>query len=361
MGRSWCAIGLAVALSTTAAAQSAKTKVDMNAPAPRLANGKPDFSGVWARPGVQDVTRSTKNANGTSNVGEPNPLPFTPWGQAQWDNYNANKNGDYAGSCMPFGWLRSFTPHPMQILQNNENIAFLFEQSTMFQVVNTEGLPHRKDWPPTWFGDSRGRWEGDALVIEAVNFNGWTKLGTIGHPMSEEAKLTMTFRRPDMGHMQFKWVLDDPKTYTRPISNDRVFVLTPDIELMEYSCMEGNLQALIDGAITPWLGPKDSDSNLVYDAQHQWSAYDVANAQKLSGVLKQIKFNESMPTMTLDVDGKPLLIVLAPAPRMEFRDLTEDMLKPGMTLSIVAYRSKARPAEFRAQSITIGRQTFDMR
>jgi hypothetical protein len=58
----------------------------------------------------------------------------------------------------------------------------------MFQVVNTEGLPHRKDWPPTWFGDSRG-WDGDALVIEAVNFNGWTKLGTIGHPMSDQARL----------------------------------------------------------------------------------------------------------------------------------------------------------------------------
>ena len=105
----------------------------------RLPNGKPDFSGVWARPGVQDMTRTVKNANGTSNVGEPNPLPFTPWGQAQWDNYNPTKNGDYAGSCMPFGWIRSFTPHPMQILQNNEYIAFLFEQSTMFQAVNTEG------------------------------------------------------------------------------------------------------------------------------------------------------------------------------------------------------------------------------
>ena len=55
------------------------------------------------------------------------------------------------------------------------------------------------------------------------------------------------------------------------------------------------------------------------------------------------------------------LVVLAPAPRMEFRDLTEDMLKPGMTLSVVGYRSTARPSEFRAQSLTVGRQTFDLR
>ena len=142
--------------------------------------------------------------------------------------------------------------------------------------------------------------------------------------MSHQAKLTMTFRRPDIGHMQFKWVLEDPKSYTRPIGNDRVLVLTPDVELMEYSCMEGNLNALIEGAITPWLGSKDSDDNTVYDAQHQWSAYELGAAQKLSGVLKQIKFDDTMPTMTLDVDGKPVLVVLAPAPRMEFRDLTED-------------------------------------
>src|SRR5688572_20894758 len=238
----WFIVAAATALLLAAAplrSQSVTAKVDMKGPAPRLPNGKPDFSGVWARPGTQDLTRTFTNANGTSNRGEPNPLPFTPWGQAQWDNYNPVKDGDYAGSWLPFGWIRSFTPHPMQIVQNNENITFLFEQSTMFQVVNTEGLPHRKGWPPTWFGDSRARWEGDDLVIHVVNFNGYTTLGTIGHPMSDQAHLIMTFTRPDMGHIGFKWVLNDPKPYTRPISNERVFVLAPDVEVMEYACVEG--------------------------------------------------------------------------------------------------------------------------
>ncbi len=164
------------------------------------------------------------------------------------------KNGDFAGSCMPFGWIRSFHPHPMQIVQNNEYITFLFEQSTMFQLVNTEGLPHRKDWPPSWFGDSRGRWEGDKLVIDVVNLNGYATLGTIGHPTSDQAHLTMTFERPDMGRILFNWVLEDPKTYTRPIRNERVFVYSPNVELMEYACMENNMQSLLDGAITPWVG-----------------------------------------------------------------------------------------------------------
>jgi hypothetical protein len=344
-----------------ASAQSLKSKVDLKAQAPRLSNGKPDFSGNWNRPGVQDMTRTVTNANGTSNKGEPNPLPFTTWGQAQWDNYNPVENGDYAGSCMPFGWIRSFTPHPMQILQNSEYISFLFEQSTMFQLVNTEGLAHRKDWPSTWFGDSRGRWDGDTLIIDVVNFNGYQKLGTIGHPMSDQAHLTMTFKRPDMGHIQFKWVLDDPKTYTRPISNDRVFVLTPDVEIMEYACMENNLAALLDGGVKPWVGPKDQDANLPYGTAHDWPAFDLTKQQKLTGVIRELRYRGKPPLAKIEVDKKLLDVILAPAARMEFRGLEENMLKPGVTVSVVAYPSKQIKDEIRAETITVGTRTTELR
>jgi hypothetical protein len=347
-----------------AAAQTLKvTKVDMKAPAPRLPNGKPDFSGVWARPGAQDFTRTFTNANGTSNKGETNPLPFTPWGQAQWDNYNPVKNGDYAGSCMPFGWIRSFTPHPMQILQNNEYISFLFEQSTMFQVVNTENMPHRKDWPPTWFGDSRGRWDGDTLIIEAVNFNGYAKLGTIGHPMSDEAKLTMYFKRPDMGHIEFRFVLEDSKTYTRPIVNERVFTLTPNVELMEYSCMEGNLASLIEGAITPWLNPPDSETNLVYGTQRDWPAYDSAKPLKLTGVLREVSYpRDSHGTIKIETaDKKTYSVILAPTVRMDFRDLTQEMFKVGSQITVQGFPHRKTADELRAETLTLGKQTYEMR
>jgi hypothetical protein len=343
------------------AAQTLKnTKVDPKAPAPRLPNGKPDFSGLWARPGTQDLTRTFTNANGTSNKGEPNPLPFTEWGQAQWDNYNPIRNGDYAGSCMPFGWIRSFTPHPMQIIQNNEYITFLFEQSTMFQAVNTEGLPHRDGLPPSWFGDSRGHWEGDAMVIDVVNLNGNAKLGTIGHPMSDQSHLVMTFTRPDMGHINFKWVLTDPKTYTRPISNERVFVIAPTVELMEYSCVEGTLSTLLEGGITPWLGNKDQDTNVI-PTKWQWPAYDLTKSKMYTGTVKEIKWDYPIATSKIDIAGKVTDVILSPPVRMDFRGITVEKMKVGTMINFTAVPSKSNPNELRAQTVTLGRNETDLR
>jgi hypothetical protein len=342
-------------------AQSAKvTKVDMKAPAPRLPNGKPDFSGNWTRPFTGDMTQTFTNRDGTSNKGETNPLPFTPWGQKQWDNYNPVKNGDYAGSCMPFGWIRTFSPHPMQILQNNEYVAFLWEQSTMFQLVDTEGLPHRKDWPATWFGDSRGRWEGDALVIDVVNLNGYAKLGTIGHPMSDQAHLVMTFTRPDMGHMGFKWVLEDPKTYTRPVSNERVLVLSPQVELMEYACMENNLSILLDRAITPWLQPNDEPS--IVPAKWEWTAFDLTKPQKFTGVVKTSDYKrDQLASATVDVAGKTYTVVLGPPVRLDFRGLAAEDFASGKTITFQGVVGKQNPNELRAQTITKGNNTIDAR
>ncbi len=353
--------GIISLAAVPAAAQTARTtKVDMHAPAPRLPNGRPDFSGVWARPAARDMTESFTNANGTSTRGEPNPLPFTPWGQAQWDAYDPVKNGDFAGSCMPFGWIRSFHPHPMQIIQNNEWISFLFEQSTMFQAVNTEGLPHRKDWPPTWFGDSRGRWEGDTLIIDVVNLNGYATLGTIGHPTSEQAHLVMRFTRPDFGHMTFDWVLEDPKTYTRPIGNQRVFALTPNVEIMEYACMENNMASLLNGAITPWTRPTDVETSPV-PARWEWTSFDLTKPQTHAGVVKEIKWERPLVTAKIEAAGKTWDVVLAPPVRMDFRGLVQEDLAPGTAITFDAVPSRQQTNELRARTITIGKTTTELR
>ena len=203
-------------------------------PAPRLANGKPDFSGVWQSPRMADVTQDMPCCKGVKE------LPFTPWGKQQWDSYDAAK-GDYTGSCLPFGLLRSVGgPHPIQIVQNDKYLAMLFEQNSWFHVTPIDGRPHLKDPDPTWFGSSVGHWEGDTLVIDSIAFNGKIKADTNGHPVSEQLHTIERFKRRDLGHIDYVLTIDDPKTYTKPWDSVRTWTLRPDWEIMEYSCEENN-------------------------------------------------------------------------------------------------------------------------
>jgi hypothetical protein len=218
-------------------------------PTPRTAAGKVDFSGVWAKPYVPDMTKDGRDQKGMAA------LPFTPWGEAEWKKYDAAE-GDYTGACLPFGMTRSVnTPEPMQIVQTDKYFTFLFEQNSWFVVVPIDGRPHRQGIP-TWFGDSVGHWEGnDTLVIDTVNFNGRTRLDTIGHPHSDQLHLVQRFTRPDLGHIAYQMTVEDPKTYTKPIVNTRTFTLRPDWEMMEYSCEENN-KSLWEGRIKPPKAPK---------------------------------------------------------------------------------------------------------
>lgn len=232
-------LALGVTLPSTAAAQ--RDYKPPEGPTPRTASGKVDFGGVWAKPYVPDMTKDGKDQKGMPQ------LPFTPWGEAEWKKYDA-ANGDYTGACLPFGMTRSVnTPEPMQIVQTDKYFTFLFEQNSWFVVVPIDGRPHRQGIS-TWFGDSVGRWDGDTLVIDTVNFNGKTRLDTIGHPHSDQLHLVQRFSRPDLGHIAYEITVDDPKTFTKSFSNTRTFTLRPDWEIMEYSCEENN-KSLWEGRI----------------------------------------------------------------------------------------------------------------
>ena len=69
---------------------------------------------------------------------------------------NDPKNGDYTGACLPFGLMRSMnSPDPIQFIQHEPYLAFLYEQNTWFKLIPIDGRPHVKG-EPTWFGDSGG-------------------------------------------------------------------------------------------------------------------------------------------------------------------------------------------------------------
>ena len=233
-----------VALPLMAAQQ---TPQPPSGPAPRTPSGKVDFSGVWEKPYVPDMTKDGKNQKGVAE------LPFTPWGAADWKSYDAAE-GDYTGACLPFGLTRSVnSPFPTQIIQTDTYFAFLFEQNSWFVSVPLDGRTHRKD--ATWFGDSVGHWDGDTLVVDTANFNGKTRLDTVGHPHSDQLHVVQRFTRPDLGHISYEVTVDDPKTFTKSWTNTRTFTLRPDWEIMEYSCEENN-KSLWEGRIKVPKYPK---------------------------------------------------------------------------------------------------------
>ncbi len=245
----WIATGVAlVAISAPAFGQGRGPKPP-EGPTPRMADGKPDFSGIWARPYTPDMARESRDGKGgylfrdLPNMAKDQkgltPLPFTEKGLAQWNAYDA-ANGDYTGSCMPFGLTRSVnSPDPLQIMQNAKYIGFLWEQNTWFHLARING-EHPKNLTPTWFGDSIAKWDGDTLVIDTIGFNGRTRLDTIGHPHSDQLHVIERYTRTDLGHIAYEITIDDPVTYTKPWKNVRTFTLRPDWEIMEYSCEENN-------------------------------------------------------------------------------------------------------------------------
>jgi len=229
--------GLAVALMIGASAYAQDI--------PRLPNGRPDLNGIWERPYVPDMSQS--NRNGTQ-IG-PGELPFTEAGRRNFENYNPS-TGDYTGSCLPFGLLRAMnSPDPIQFMQTETHFAYLYEQNTWFKVVNLDGKDHSPG-VPTWFGSTVATWDGDTLVLTTSEFNGKTRLDTIGHPHSHKMVVTERLTRRDAKTMDYEVIVDDPIYYTQPWSNKRVFTLQEDFELIEYSCEENN-KSLWEGRIKP--------------------------------------------------------------------------------------------------------------
>jgi hypothetical protein len=221
-------------------------------PIPRLPNGKPSMAGVWGQTRRADVTDP-------SIPGFVKELPYTEWGKSKWDTYDSfiQTNGDYVGNCLPFGLSRSiFGPHPLQIIQDDDHLVMLFEQNSMFHIVPTDGRPFTPDLPASWFGESVGHWEGDTLVIETVNLNGYTRVDTIGHPLSARAKFRQTLRRVSTDTIEHTFTVDDPKTYTRPWTVTNTWPLEPKTVLLEYACMENNL-GLTEGRIKRFVPPTD--------------------------------------------------------------------------------------------------------
>jgi len=205
-------------------------KPNLSAPAPKTADGKPDFSGIWAVPNPNYLPNLA--ADGVE-------VPMRPWAQALYKERQDNEGKDRpSGRCLPHS-VTDFDAHfgPKKLIQTPGEITLLFESYHSFREIFIDGraLPEKPD--PAWFGYSVGKWEGDTLVVNTVGINEKTWLDDGGHPHSDALHVIERFRRPDFGHIELQLTIDDEKAYTRPWTVTIPWELLPDTELLDWVCL----------------------------------------------------------------------------------------------------------------------------
>ena len=134
-------------------------------------------------------------------------------------------------------------PHPFQIVQQADKVSILYEYLHAFRYVYMNGNPHPDGLIEWWMGDSRGRWEGDTLVIETTHYSDTNpERASTGRPMliSSEARVTERFTRTSETELNYQYSIDDPKYYTESWRGEFSFILEESDHIYEYACHEGN-------------------------------------------------------------------------------------------------------------------------
>ena len=207
-------------------------KVNLSAPAPKNADGKPDFSGVW-------LTRGGYTGNIAKDL-KPGEVSFQPWAEALYKHrQDTMGKDDPQAYCVLSGVPReNVVPYPFKILHTKGMVVILYEALHSYRQIFMDGRALPKDPNPAWMGYSIGHWDGDTLVVESAGFVGNNWLDNGGHPGTEALRLTERFHRRDFGHIDLHITIDDSKAYTKPWSVDLQLTLTPDTDLIEYVCSE---------------------------------------------------------------------------------------------------------------------------
>jgi hypothetical protein len=96
-------------------------------------------------------------------------------------------------------------------------------------------------------------------------------------------------------------------------------------------------------------------------AHHGWSGYDASQVLTLTGTIRDAGYEHPHGYVKLETADKTWLVVLAPPSRMDNRGLPREMLKAGTKASVVGYPNRSDPGEMRAERITIGDKTTELR
>jgi len=245
-----------------------------------MADGKPDLNGIWqalnsanydieahaARPalallpaaprtGVAGLTRATHGelpapavrplgavggVPAGEGVVEGGPIPYQDWAVARRkENAEHWLERDPEIKCyMPGVPRANYMPYPFQIIQSTNKIVLAYEFGGASRTIHMDKVG---DSPaPTWMGWSRGRWDGDALVVEVTDLNEETWFDRSGNFHSDQMHVTERYTPASANHLMYEATMEDAKTFTRPwkIQMPLYRRLEPAKKLLEYKCVE---------------------------------------------------------------------------------------------------------------------------
>ena len=232
---------LTAVVMTLAVAASAQTP----SPAlPRTPDGKPDFSGIWQvmNTAAWDIQDHSAQSGVPAGIGVVvgNEIPYKPEALAKKRrNYDDRATADPETKCYLPGVPRvMYMPYPFQIFQKPGQMTMLFEYVHATRYIYTDGTQHPDGHIDWWMGDSRGRWEGDTLVVDVVDFNEDTWFDRAGNFHSDELHLVERFTALDRDHITYEVTVEDSKVFTRPWRMSMILYRhrEPNLQLLEYDC-----------------------------------------------------------------------------------------------------------------------------
>jgi hypothetical protein len=223
---------------------------------PRMANGKPDLSGVWW--GGGDVGGPGFRVGGRGRGGGPPPATFTdlyqPW--AAEHAATLSDKDDPTLVCTPtaFGTLnvRMYDVGALgQIVATPDLVVMLSETFHGYQLIPTDGREHRDFLPPSYRGDAVGHWEGDTFVVDVRNFTDNTWIWAEGRVSfhSDALRVVERYQRVDADTLVIDATVYDPEVLTEPwVVPTQTLELAPFDMLMPLICSGVETQELMDAA-----------------------------------------------------------------------------------------------------------------
>jgi hypothetical protein len=131
-------------------------------------------------------------------------------------------------------------------------VMILTEMIHDVRIIPLDGRPQPHDNLRQWVGSSRGRWDGNTLIVETTNFNGKVGITRNGNtlPTSPDLKVVERFERLDQTTLRYTATVIDPKTWARPWTVSLPLKLHPEYQFFEYACHEGNyaMKHILSGA-----------------------------------------------------------------------------------------------------------------